>query len=51
VMVSTCEASGFSQIDYMSSRGELPQKLEFRIKYWKNQGYNTAFIRSDNELI
>jgi len=51
VIVSTCEASGFSQIDHMSSRGELPQKLEFRIKHWKNQGYNTAFIRSDNELI
>ena len=33
VMVSTCEASGFSQIDHMSSRGELPQKLEFRIKH------------------
>lgn len=50
VMVSTCEASGFTQIDHMSSRAELPQKLEFRIKHWKNQGYSTAFIRSDNEL-
>ncbi len=51
VMVSTCEASGFTQIDHMTSRAELPNKLEFRIKHWKNQGYKTAFIRSDNELV
>ncbi len=34
----------------MASKGELPQKPEFRIKHWKNQGHNTAFIRSGNEL-
>jgi len=51
VMVSTCKVSGFTQIDYMTSRAELPNKLEFRIKHWKNQGYKTAFIRSDNELV
>ncbi len=50
VMVSTCEASGFTYLDHMTSRAQLPEKLDFRLKHWSNQGYKTAFIRSDNEL-
>ncbi len=33
VMVSIYKASGFTYLDHMTSRAQLPEKLDFRLKY------------------